>query len=529
VTNSVALAIKVTADAKAAQAGLDGVTQKTSRMGQAGKVAGRLLAGGLLLAAGAAVKATQAAAEDEAAQVKLASALKNATGARAKDIAGVEAWISAQGAALGVADDQLRPALESLVTATKDVGKAQALAGIAMDISARKGLSLESVAKALAKAQATGNVAALAKYGVATKDAEGKALSLEQVQKNLAKTYKGAAADAAETAAGKQQKLQVAMGELQEEIGAKLLPVMLKLASVGLQVVDWITKNQTAAAAIIGTLAGVLAIVKLVSIATTIWSTVTKIHTAVMAAFNLVMAANPVLLVVLAVAALIAVVVLVATKTQFFQKLWGKVWGAIGGPVMAAVGFIKNNWQKMLIILTGPVGIAVALIVKHWDTIKAGAVAVVGFIRDKFSAVKDALAGPVQKAKDLIGTAVDGVKSAIQSIKDKVDTVAGLIKSGLEGAFAPFGAVLSVIQSVIDKVQSLIDKIKSIPNPDLPFVGRAATGSSGAGTSELFGGHTATRGNTYVTVNVPGGFVGDDRQLALKLQRLLGDESYRFA
>lgn len=519
--NSVALAIKVTADAKAASAGLDGVTAKTSKMGRAGKAAGRLLAGGLLLAAGAAVKATQAAAEDEAAQSRLAGALRNATGARAKDIAGVEDWIAAQGKALGVSDDELRPSLEKLVTATKDIGTAQRAASLAMNISARTGKSLESVSAKLAKAYATGNVGALAAYGVATKNAAGKTRDMDKVMLDLTKTYQGAASDAADTAAGKQKKLQVAMGELQEEIGAKLLPVLLKAAEYGLKVVAWIEKNQTAAAAIIGTFAGLLAIVKLVSLATTIYSTYLKIAAASQAVFNAVMAANPILLIVIAVVALAAAFVIAYKRSETFRNIVNKVASSIAKAFSTAVNFIKNNWKTMLAILAGPIGIAVLLIIKHRDKIQAVIGAAKDWIGEKWKALKDLLSGPVEKAKTLIKGYFDAIGVAMGAAKTLIDTAASGIKGFLEAAFKP-------IQTAIGWVQSLIDKINSIPKPDLNPLSRSAFGGGGV---QQNAGQLGPKGRGSVTfnVNVGSGFVGDERKLAAELKRILGADLRRLA
>ena len=54
--------------------------------------------------------------------------------------------------ATGVTDDELRPAMETLVTATGDVGKAQKDMKKALDISAASGKSVEDVSKAIALA-----------------------------------------------------------------------------------------------------------------------------------------------------------------------------------------------------------------------------------------------------------------------------------------------------------------------------------------------------------------------------------------
>lgn len=209
-----------------------------SRFGGMAK-AGALAASGVAavgVAAGVAGKmlfdATKAAASDEAAQKRLARELRNSTGATAGQVAATEDWITAQGKALGVADDKLRPALARLARSTKDTGEAQDLARLAMDVSAGTGKDLEQVAMALGRAH-DGNTGALGRLGLATKDAQGKALSFEQITKNMAKTFKGQASEGANTLEGKMGRLRLMFDETKESIGAKFLPVAEKLG-------DWI-------------------------------------------------------------------------------------------------------------------------------------------------------------------------------------------------------------------------------------------------------------------------------------------------
>lgn len=207
--------------------------RSTGRLGAKLKTVGKVAATGL--AAGAAVagvalfKMAQGAAEDEAAQARLANQLRNSAGATDKQIAGTEKWISAQGRALGVTDDELRPALSRLVTATGDVDKAQRLAALAMDVSAGTGKSLEQVSTALMKAQ-NGQVAGLSKLGIQTKNAKGETISFEQAQKQMADTFKGAAEKNANTLSGKMTRLKVALAEAGETIGSKLLPILTRMA-----------------------------------------------------------------------------------------------------------------------------------------------------------------------------------------------------------------------------------------------------------------------------------------------------------
>lgn len=168
----------------------------------------------------------EAAAADEEAQAVLANALKNKTGATEADIAATEEWIAAQSLALGVADDELRPALALLAGATGDLIEAQELLVEAQDIAAGSGKDLESVAKDLAKLQ-NGNIAVLKKYGISTKDASGKTLTLAAAQKKLNDQFSGANTARMDTAAGKWDKLQVQFDEVKESLGGALLPVLV--------------------------------------------------------------------------------------------------------------------------------------------------------------------------------------------------------------------------------------------------------------------------------------------------------------
>ena len=62
----------------------------------------------------------QAAAEDEAAAGQLAQQLRQAAGASDEAVAGAENYITALSKTAAVADDELRPALSTLATATGD-------------------------------------------------------------------------------------------------------------------------------------------------------------------------------------------------------------------------------------------------------------------------------------------------------------------------------------------------------------------------------------------------------------------------
>lgn len=229
--------IEVLAKTDSARRNMNDLGDDTQRAGSkiagAAKAAAKFAAIGLGVAlvagAGAAVKFAKAAIEDEQAAARMAQTFTKAAGATKQQIAATESWITAQGKALGVTDDELRPALTRLVTSTGSVKKAQEQASLAMDVAAGRGVSLESVAKSLERAN-NGNVASLSKLGINTKNAAGDTITMEQATKRLADSFGGAAATNADTLGGRIGRLKLIGSELGETLGAKILPPLTTFA-----------------------------------------------------------------------------------------------------------------------------------------------------------------------------------------------------------------------------------------------------------------------------------------------------------
>jgi len=202
------------------------------KMGDFGKKAAAAFAVAAAAAAAYAgkllIEGVQAAIEDEKAQLKLATSLKNVTGATDAQVAAVERQISKLSLAYGITDDQLRPSFERLVLATNNVSEAQRLQTLALDVAAGSGKSLEAVSAALARAY-DGNTGALARLGIGLSTAELKSMTFDEVTQNLAATFEGQASAQADTFAGKMARLTVAFDEAKEGIGARLLPILTNL------------------------------------------------------------------------------------------------------------------------------------------------------------------------------------------------------------------------------------------------------------------------------------------------------------
>jgi len=177
-----------------------------------------------------AIDAVQGAMAEQKQLATLAVALRNSAGATETAIKANEAYLDSMELQVAIDNDQLIPALQTLVIGTGNLAQAQGLLSLATDVSAASGKDLGSVSMALSKA-VNGNFSALTKLGIPLDKAAVKAKDFSAVQKDLTKTTKGAALAAANTFAGKMEKLRLTFGQLADKVGYALIPVLEKLAT----------------------------------------------------------------------------------------------------------------------------------------------------------------------------------------------------------------------------------------------------------------------------------------------------------
>ncbi len=178
-----------------------------------------------------AVDGVKSAIEDEQAQLRLAAALRTATGATDAQIKATEEYIRSTQLATGITDNDLRASFQRLSVSTKDATKSQQLLTLAIDISKGSGKDLNSVVEALSKAY-EGQDTRLVRLGIGITQADAKAMDFTETTKALTNLYGGAAAANAETFQGRIDRLKQAFEEAKEEIGYKLLPFIEKFVSI---------------------------------------------------------------------------------------------------------------------------------------------------------------------------------------------------------------------------------------------------------------------------------------------------------
>ena len=298
---------------------LEGAQAKAKyALGKANKYAAVAVAG-LAAGLGSAVKG---AMEDEQAQTLLARQLQKTTGATDAQVKSVEAYITKQGQLKGVTDDELRPAMAGLVRATMDINEAQKATNLAMDVAAAKGVSLETVTKAMEKAYG-GNTTALAKLSPELRQMIKDGASMDEIMAEMAVTFGGAATDSANTAAGSMKRLGIALGEAKEGVGAALLPILEKAMPVLQSFATWAQDNPTlitAVAAAFGVMAASIVLV------------------------NAAMALNPAVLITAGIVALGVALVMAYKKFDTFRA----VVNAVINQVASNFEFMANAFITMI-------------------------------------------------------------------------------------------------------------------------------------------------------------------------------------
>jgi hypothetical protein len=281
-------------------------------------------------------------------------------------------------------------------TAADAVGALSSALKGEMDPIEKYGVTLNQAAIDAQKA-ADGNASLT---GAADQAAQKQAI-LELITKQTADTTGQWAAQAG-TAAEQTQIAGAAAQNAGAKLGEVLLPVVGWLADKLSAMAGWAAKNKDTVLILAGVLGGLALTVLAVNAAVTVYETVSKLAAAAQWLWNAAMDANPIGLIVLAVAAVIAGIVLLINHFGGFQnivKATGQVFSTIWDAISTAIGWV-------------------------WDKIKA--------LGGVFGDVFGAIVRFIQPAVDVIKWIADKIKWVL----DKIGAVGNFI-GGLFGAPAP--------------------------------------------------------------------------------------------
>lgn len=221
-STNLAVRIATVMDASGLKKADKGIAGLEKRARSLGKTLGIALSVGAVAAFGK--SAVKAFMEDEKSAAMLANTVKNL--GMELELPAIEKFIGNMERATGIADDELRPAMQGLLSTFKDTANAQNLLGLATEISRGSGQELATVVADLNKAY-TGNYKGLKKYNLGLTDAELKTMGFTKIVDKLNQQFQGSNAAYLETYAGKLKVLSTAAGTAKEIIGKGLVDALI--------------------------------------------------------------------------------------------------------------------------------------------------------------------------------------------------------------------------------------------------------------------------------------------------------------
>jgi hypothetical protein len=398
--------------------------------------------------------------------------------------AAVEAWSKNSATAMGLSQQAALEAAGTYGNLAVSLGLPQqqaadmstSLVGLAGDLASFNNVPVGDALDAL-KSGLTGETEPLKKFGVNLNDAALKAqamsMGLSDGKKPLDAAAKAQAAyalimkqtgtaqgDFARTSDGlaNQQRIAAAQTEnMKAQLGQALLPVIQQVVSILNQyLIPALTVLADFLAANSGWLVPLVAAIGAIVLAYKAW-------TIAQAALNVVMSANPILLVVVAVAALVAGIIWAYQNVEVFRDIVDAAFSAIatafGWIVDAAkvvFDWLQTNWPLLLAIITGPFGIAIYLIQQNWDTIKGFAVAVWDWFTGTWSTLTGYLTAPFTAAWSTISGVWENIKAGATAVYDWVKGKFDALVGAVQGAI---GAVASVVGSIVGAIKNPINAV----------------------------------------------------------------------
>ena len=332
--------------------------------------------------------------------------------------------------------------------------------------------------------------------------------NLENLQENFDKV-----ADAAQYAGSMEQEyaarsqttenqIQLAKNALdatQISIGNALLPTIGNLFAAVAPVLtsfgEWASKNQELVAIIAGVAAGIAALIVTIAGMTLIvqgaalayasfqlaaefvkgLQLATKIATAAQWAWNAAMTANPIGVVIMAIAALIGILYVLYTHFEEVQEFCASVWES---PAAAVIAFI-----------TGPIGMliyCVAGIIANWETVKAWFTLL---WENPSAAIEQFVSFLQSKLGEGIAWAQEKWEALREVLSHPIDAVVNFIRGGDSAASDAAGVDISenAIGGIYKKGAFLTTFAENSPEAAIPIDGSARAASLWKQTGEMMG------------------------------------------
>lgn len=480
------------AGSRRASKATEDVGSRFGRVQKAALVAGAAITGGLVMGLKSAVGAAR---EAEVSQARMETQLDALGISYEKHADQIEDVIQKTSKLAALDDEDLQEAFSRLVRATGDVNKALKDTSLAADIARGAGVSLEQATKALSMAE-MGRVTSLKRLGVAvpevnaeqaklkaqidaykashdklspamkahfddlmaTAKAQDKAATTTNAITEAQRKFGSAAEEYGKTGAAASERYSVAVENLQEAIGMGLLPITTALMNQAAGIANFLAEHETLTKVLVMTIGALGIALMVVSAATKIYVAGQTVATAATWAWNTALSANPIGIVVLALAAFGLALVVAYKKSETFRDI---VEGALNA-VKVVVGGVKGAFDKVVDVIEGVLGIFGAVkdwIGKNWETlIMTTLLGPVGFVISRFGLARDVL-NDVRAVLQWLGTNFPKIWAAI---KDAVSPIIGALVAVIQPLADVLGSVANGLRDIINLAEAAASALSKV-------------------------------------------------------------------